>query len=441
MSTPPYQTPHAKAEPLSFLAGRDPRANSDALLTDTDALAWLEYDEAQKAAWPDLRAHGLQLMIVALPTGALVDLVKFDGDRASQPALSGLRDLGFEPYPRGGMWLRPHRPVHAEDFVKRFPKTIETTLPHREIIRVPSREAKRQHEEARLADRKRFHDLKFATVGRFDAEKNFGWVEITTSEQAKYAAEISKTSIAVHFEAERKANEGRPAPHRWFMFVNAATRPVTLGDLIVATPGPGARLRNAVLHVAGTYCVARGDTNPHPHWAEKIEKLAAEIATPIPPNQGGKLAAPGDGELAYVGGLVEYLTDFDVTFVDLQRIQRPKPDQARWMSCRTRCPTGDRIEVLVGLTPPASDAITVKRPGKPDMKIEVSRSDSDFRIRLEDQTSRSEPLSSIPALRGFFSRLRAMELEIPVGTKRFVLPAQTPSAIAYDRAGHTQLKA
>jgi len=59
----------AKPEPLAFLAKYKPaRGESE------DPLAWLDYDPTEKAESPDLGAHGLNLMVVALPTGKVLAL-------------------------------------------------------------------------------------------------------------------------------------------------------------------------------------------------------------------------------------------------------------------------------------------------------------------------------------------------------------------------------
>lgn len=120
-----------------------------------------------------------------------------------------------------------------------------------------------------------------------------GWVEIKTSEQAKYAAEVSRTSIDVHFDAEKRDNKGRPAPHRWFMLVTAATN-VFEGKVIVAAPGPGTRRRGAVMHVTSHYAVAQGGVSPYPEWAPEIAELSAAVDISMPLNHADHLNHAAD---------------------------------------------------------------------------------------------------------------------------------------------------
>jgi hypothetical protein len=131
-----------------------------------------------------------------------------------------------------------------------------------------------------------FRRLNFTVVTQIYGHQE--WVEITTQEQAEFAHRASSTPVHVQFAAEREANEGRPAPHRWFML--ALVDPIegeVQGDVVVAVPGPGARLRGAVRHVAATHTVGFAETNPYPTFRDDIDKLADAVGIPIRPNFAG----------------------------------------------------------------------------------------------------------------------------------------------------------
>ena len=294
-----------KPEPLAFLMKGGEPAREE---ISENTLAWLDYDPSEEVVWPDLSGHGFNLGLAVLPSGKIVDTAtrvdpRGDDVRASIAAEKVFCDeLGFRHHPSGVMF-RPHQPLYVEEFAQHFPIARATTLPLSEFVRVPSRETpdffgelrkkQRRFPGSRISDgdaivtsSKLFIEQEFERVGEVGRE-GLGWVEIKTSEQAKYAAEVSMTSIDVEFEAEKRDNEGRPAPHRWFMLVTAATN-VFEGRVIVAAPGPGFRRRGAVSHVAPVYAVAQCGASPYPEWAPEIAKLAEAVHISMPSNHAGK---------------------------------------------------------------------------------------------------------------------------------------------------------
>ncbi|MDA9409840.1 hypothetical protein XH80_24760 [Bradyrhizobium sp. CCBAU 45384] len=131
-----------------------------------------------------------------------------------------------------------------------------------------------------------FQRLNFAILTESHGDPR--WVEITTPEQAEFAHRASKTPVHVQFAAERADNAGRPAPHRWFMY--AVVDPIEgaiQGNIIVAAPGPGARLRQAVCQVAPTYTVGFAGANPYPDSRDEIDELARAVGIRIEPNFAG----------------------------------------------------------------------------------------------------------------------------------------------------------
>ncbi|WP_152103485.1 hypothetical protein [Bradyrhizobium sp. TM102] len=133
-----------------------------------------------------------------------------------------------------------------------------------------------------------FQRLNFAILTKSHGDPR--WVEITTPEQAEFAHRASKTPVHVQFAAERADNAGRPAPHRWFMY--AVVDPIEgaiQGSIIVAAPGPGARLRQAACQVAPTYTVGFAGANPYPDSRDEIDELARAVGIRIEPNFAGNL--------------------------------------------------------------------------------------------------------------------------------------------------------
>lgn len=133
-------------EPLPFLATYKP--DTERLIPET---AWLAYDPIAKVTWPDLSAYGIELRLVVMPYGRVVDVIReVDGglaDRQSGERLlqyaDGLRKLGFERHPVGP-WIRPHRPVYTDHFLKRFPKTTVQIRTMEDIVYAASGQVKNE---------------------------------------------------------------------------------------------------------------------------------------------------------------------------------------------------------------------------------------------------------------------------------------------------------
>jgi hypothetical protein len=131
-----------------------------------------------------------------------------------------------------------------------------------------------------------FRRLNFTVITEKDGWPE--WVEIKTPEQADFVRRASSTQVDAQFDAERRDNEGRPAPHRWFMLTLIDPFEGTVqANVVVAVPGPGWRLRQAVRHVAQAHSVGFAGANPYPDFRDEIYDLARATNITIEPNFAG----------------------------------------------------------------------------------------------------------------------------------------------------------
>ena len=147
-----------------------------------------------------------------------------------------------------------------------------------------------------------FDHLKFTTI--CEIEPGLAWVEIENSKQANFAARAGRTPVDIYFDAETTSefNRGRPAPHRWFMLVAESDGRIK-GEVVMAAPGPGQRLRQTSKHVGPLHVVGHGNSNAYPEWAFEIASLSETVNIPMPPNFAGRPLS--DSKTARVANLLD----------------------------------------------------------------------------------------------------------------------------------------
>lgn len=132
-----------------------------------------------------------------------------------------------------------------------------------------------------------FDNLKFKPV--CEIRPGLVWVEIANSTQANFAARAGCTPVDLYFdyEAKSESNRGRPAPHRWFMLASEVDGRIK-GEVVMAAPGPGRRLRKITGAVAPLHIVGYDNAKAFPQWTDELAKLSAAVNIPMIPNYAGR---------------------------------------------------------------------------------------------------------------------------------------------------------
>jgi hypothetical protein len=167
---------------------------------------------------------------------------------------------------------------------RRFdPNTFDFNVP-----RIPGEFAKKPDFAAETPTSKpEFDRLKFSPV--CEIRPGLVWVEIENSTQANFAARAGRTPVDLYFdyEAKSESNRGRPAPHRWFMLASEVDGGIK-GEVVMAAPGPGRRLRKITDAVAPLHIVGYDNAKAFPQWTDALAKLSDAVNIPMVPNYAGR---------------------------------------------------------------------------------------------------------------------------------------------------------
>lgn len=296
-----YHPPGIRAaDPLPFMDLYRPIEKREGV----HPLDWLDYEPGEKVVWPDLGSYGVEIVLAAMPSGRVFDVVRNVRPDASRQHGEALHRLGFQPKETDGkqIWIRPHKPVRVEDFVKQFSETRAAELSLDRIILPPpgwTMKGATDFSTGPLPTEKEFRDMKLWTT--LELEPGLVWVPIR-ADTAVFAACAARSSVPMHVVTEHNANGGRSPPHIWYMLARLTDDGTVRGEVIVAAPGPGARFRKIVQHVSPVHIVGFGDSNPYPEWACEIAALARRIGRPLPPSYAGN---PVESKVATLVGLLD----------------------------------------------------------------------------------------------------------------------------------------